>query len=286
MASGHASGYILVYDLKRSANPVRTVPPTSMSKVRTGRKEGHISGSRIVNIGFIATRHTALASADDHGLAFYHSLGKVLFVEASDTLRILGKYPDEESVAVQKSLPGSINTQQNRRRQQTANAILALSPLPLGGTTHTTDQYQVIAVLTPVKLVVVGLKPTPKTWYRRHRGASEGGAASNVRWKGCLAWCPATSDTPAHHSNGKSTPSPDLDPILAYSWADSIHILRVTTSTIKKTVQNPRNGDVREVQDGILDFTTHGSWRASGLVIGIQWLNHNVGMFAFALLLN
>ncbi|EEB95823.1 hypothetical protein MPER_05150 [Moniliophthora perniciosa FA553] len=98
IASGHSTGHIQLFDLRNPQSPARFVPPTTINIVASGRKEGHIEGSRIVSIGFVAARHTALVSADEHGLSFYHSLGKVLFVEAPDILRILGKYPLDDSV--------------------------------------------------------------------------------------------------------------------------------------------------------------------------------------------
>ncbi|KAF9065515.1 Golgi CORVET complex core vacuolar protein 8-domain-containing protein [Rhodocollybia butyracea] len=78
----------LLYDLKVPQTPARIVATTTLAIVSSGRKEGHVQGSRIINIGFVAEGHTALISADESGLAFYHSLGKVLFVEAPDILRI------------------------------------------------------------------------------------------------------------------------------------------------------------------------------------------------------
>ncbi|KAI0245579.1 hypothetical protein BJV78DRAFT_1107102, partial [Lactifluus subvellereus] len=98
VAAGHATGHIQLFDLKKPHVPARSVPPTTLAAVASGRKEGHLRGSRIVSVGFVAGRHTAIVSADQTGLAFYHSLGKALFFEASDVLRILGKYPNEEAV--------------------------------------------------------------------------------------------------------------------------------------------------------------------------------------------
>ena len=104
VASGHASGHIQLFDLRSPKVPARVVPPTNLASVASGRQEGHLAGSRIVNVGFLAGRHTALVSADDSGLAFYHSLGKVFFVDATDILRILGKYPDEDAPDVPAGL--------------------------------------------------------------------------------------------------------------------------------------------------------------------------------------
>src|SRR5262249_52804351 len=74
VACGHATGHIQLFDIKNPQTPARSVPPTTLAAVSSGRKEGHIEGSRIVSLGFVAGRHTAIVSADEHGLAFYHSL--------------------------------------------------------------------------------------------------------------------------------------------------------------------------------------------------------------------
>ncbi|OBZ70877.1 Vacuolar protein sorting-associated protein 8 [Grifola frondosa] len=160
VAAGHTSGHIQLFDLRTPKAPVRFVPPTTLAAVASGRQEGHLVGSRIVSIGFIAGRHTALVSADDSGLAFYHSLGKVLT----------------------SSFPSS--------KSRKPSTILAMAPLPFGTASHSTDSYHLIALLTPIKLVIVGLKPSPKTWYRRHREVEEAGG-SKAKFKGALAWFPS-----------------------------------------------------------------------------------------------
>jgi hypothetical protein len=48
-----------------------------------------------------------------------------------------------------------------------------MAPLPLGTAPHPTDAYNVTALLTAAKLVIVGLKPSPKTWYRKRRDESD-----------------------------------------------------------------------------------------------------------------
>jgi hypothetical protein len=295
VASGHVTGYILLYDLKYPGNPVRTVAPVSLANVRTGRHEGHIAGSRIVNIGFIAGRHTAIVTADDRGLAFYHSLGKVLFVEANDTLRILGKYPEDpvestksqlskgSTSSIRPTVPDTTSSPARRRRQQAANAILAMYPLPLGTVSHPTDAYQVVAVLTPVKLVVVGLKPTAKTWYRRHR--PEDSLAPRSRWRGCMAWFPSTSRSPQGSAKASSKdkgqhPREITLPLLAHSWGDTVYVLVVTESHTHRQVQNPRSGQMRDIEEGILTFEEQPFWKASGMVLGLQWLGESVSVFS------
>jgi hypothetical protein len=70
VAAGHATGHIQLFDLSKPQVPARSVAPTTLAAVASGRKEGHLQGSRIVNVGFVAGRHTAIFSADHTGLAF------------------------------------------------------------------------------------------------------------------------------------------------------------------------------------------------------------------------
>ncbi|KAJ7096273.1 Golgi CORVET complex core vacuolar protein 8-domain-containing protein [Mycena epipterygia] len=283
VASGHASGYIQLFDLKAPHTPARTVSPTTLALVSAGRQEGHLRGSRIVNIGFVAGRHTALVTADEHGLAFYHSLGKVLFVEASDILRILGKYPDEENVAsplspADNGAPPPTPTTPRRRRKN-RYTVLAMMPLPLGVAPHPTDAYNVIALLTPTKLVVVGLKPTPKTWFKCPR-AVDGldDPNSRARWKGAMAWFPSAAAAPVlSNGAGKSDGAvvKPSAPILAYTWGNTLHLLRVSESRTKQLVRNSRTGKTSEVEVGRIVYAAAGKWAAEDYILAVQWLNAN-----------
>jgi vacuolar protein sorting-associated protein 8 len=284
VASGHASGTILLYDLKNPNQPARTVMPTSMALVATGRQEGHLARSRIVSVGFVGARHTAIVSADENGLAFYHSLGKVLFVEAHDTLRILGRYPDDDagnavhgSGDITRNGIAALNSRVRRRRNARANGILALASLPLGTAQHGTDAYQVCAILTVAKVVVVGLKPSPKTWYRRLRENTSPPQQSS-RWRGCMAWWPSMIE-PGHQPPTKrgAHPPPATKPVLAYSWGGQISLLWAKEEKIKQKVTNPRNGKVSEVEVGSLAFEDGRTWHIGGNVQALQWLNANVG---------
>ncbi|KAI0084880.1 Golgi CORVET complex core vacuolar protein 8-domain-containing protein [Irpex rosettiformis] len=280
VASGHASGHIQLFDVQSPKTPARFVPPTTLEAVASGREEGHLVGSRIVSVGFIAGRHTALVSADDSGLAFYHSLGKVLFVEATDTLRILGKYPDEE---VQETpVPGLSHVYHpfRRRRMRKAHTILSMSPLPLGPSPHCTDTYQLIALLTPAKLVIVGLKPTPKTWYRAHREADEDSLVKS-RYKGILSWFPSIASgtivQPTHQLNGKArTSQPEgMLPMLVYGWGNTLHLVRVSESKSPQDIKNPKTGKVNKVEVGRIVILEAGKWTVGGDVLALQWLNAN-----------
>ncbi|KAF7361851.1 Lateendosome to vacuole transport-family protein [Mycena venus] len=304
VAAGHASGHIQLFDLKTPHTPARSVAPTTLTAVASGRQEGHLRGSRIVNIGFVAGRHTALVTADEHGLAFYHSLGKVLFVEASDILRILGKYPDEENASVpptpipatpvpaddDEELPPTPVTP--RRRRKNRYTILAMMPLPLGVAPHPTDAYNVIALLTPTKLVVVGLKPTPKTWFKCAR-AVDGVDDLKARLRGAMAWFPSApatgTATPTANGAGGgkgAAAAAGEAPILAYSWGNTLHLLRVSESRTKQLVRNSRTGKTSEMDVGRIVHTAAGKWVAEGHILAVQWLNANQVVVLTATTLN
>ncbi|KAG8917008.1 Vacuolar protein sorting-associated protein 8 [Tulasnella sp. 417] len=314
LAVGYSLGHINLYEIARPQNPVRSVPPTTLPAVLAGRKEGHLPGSAVTNIGFVATRHTAIVSADDSGLAFYHSLGKVLFVEANDVLRILGKYPEDpivpakESNPVEPATPSTPTTpvqksgwshslgQQSQKRSH--SAILAMAPLPLGTSPHPTDNYNLTALLTPVKLVVVGLRPTPRTWFRKHRPASEeaGSEEENTasKWRGCVAWYPSvamssTGEVPAagkqvetksgrHKGQEPEAPDPPPStPTLAYSWDRNVRLLRAREEIARQAVDDKKigGGKKKVVDVGQVVLAEAGAWQTDADVMAMQWLNVN-----------
>ncbi|KAH9028763.1 Golgi CORVET complex core vacuolar protein 8-domain-containing protein [Lactarius pseudohatsudake] len=275
VAAGHATGHIQLFDLKKPQVPARFVPPTTLAVVGSGRKEGHLEGSRIVNIGFVAGRHTAIVTADHTGLAFYHSLGKALFFDASDVLRILGKYPDEEPVVLGQA-------PFHRRRARRTNTILAMAPLPLGTVPHPTDTYNVTALLTAAKLVIVGLKPSPKTWYRKHRGEDDDQMGKG-KFRAALAWFPSVvpgasagrtkpEPPPAKKDNAKGTPPPTT-PMLVYSWGSKLQLLLVSELRTVEKFTSERTGKLTTVEVGRLVFEEKAQWTARDNVHAIQWLN-------------
>ncbi|KAH8828006.1 Golgi CORVET complex core vacuolar protein 8-domain-containing protein [Flagelloscypha sp. PMI_526] len=226
IAVGHATGHIRLYDLKNPGSPAARCPSYN-AKHRLLWSKG---------------RHTAIVSADEHGLAFYHSLGKVLFVEATDILRILGKYPiDDPHPTVGK-----------RKSRYT---VLSLGPLPLGTTPHPTDTYNLVALLTPTKLVV--------TWFKCSRSDTIKGSEKNV---GTLAWFPSVTGT----STQASTPA------LVYSWGSHLHVIRVTETKAVQSLKTTRTGKAHDVQIGTITYTSVGSWSTeNGPILNIQWLNVN-----------
>ncbi len=267
-------------------------------------------------------RHTAFVSADDSGLAFYHSLGKVLFVEANDILRILGRYPDEVSplsrspAQAATPLPSYDSAASNpsesqtllsmprlrtpdlgaRRRNRKTSTILDMAPLPFSSSSHPIDTFHVIALLTPIKLVIVGLRPSPRTWFRGHRGGQDGEGSQSV-WRGCMAWFPSVSlngtDNASDPTSGTRITSPDVMtvPILAYSWGRSLMFLRVRAERIlhppsksagaKNKAEGKSPASSKKPSSGItyrLVFEDAGEITTEDDILSLQWLNWNVSV--------
>lgn len=306
LAVGHASGHINLFDVSRPQTPARSVPPTSLAAVASGRKEGHIKGARILSVCFVGARHTAIVSADGNGLAFYHSLGKVLFVEATDTLRILGKYPDPAGdITLSRNVKeppkgsslsingghheGDIPANPARPRPwkpRKGSTILAMTSLPLGNSAHPIENYNLVALLTSAKLVIVGLKPSPRTWFRKHRDTAND-LSRLSKWRGCLAWFPsidAVSDVnggasaTSRHSNGKTlVKSLPSHPMLAYSWDRTLCLLQVSELIVRQSVRSSKNPEKPTVVDvGKVEFQEVAHWSTDDDYLALQWLNVHV----------
>ncbi|WVF65701.1 hypothetical protein IAT40_000432 [Kwoniella sp. CBS 6097] len=229
IAVGRASGNIHLYNLANPSKPARTIVSLSLNQVLTGRKEGHLHDSRILHIGFVGARHTSIVTGDEYGRSFWWSLGRVVGVESNDVIRMLGSYPD------------ATNPSTSQRKPSTLFAAL---PLPLDHhlTARPVDSLNLSALLTPSKLVVVGMKPSPKTWYRAMR-ENQGGELGSLT--GCALW---------GHSATRH-------PILVYSWGSTVRVLHVTTE-----------GDGGVSESNISPKCAEGlSWQASDPVRAFEW---------------
>lgn len=282
VASGHASGHVRVFDLNKPGVPARVVPPTSPAAVKEGRREGHFPGVAITSVGFVAGRHTAIVTADENGLAFYHSLGKVLFVDATDVIRILGKYPDDASPEpTLRGATGSSPMPFRKRRERKANVIFAMAPLPLGTCPHRTDGYNLVAMITPVKLVIVGLKPKPTTWYRRLRRDNQD-KGPLTKWRGALAWFPSVEAPSSAPEKPPPKDRPKLEPkgtmpMLIFSWGKQLNLIRVSEKKVTQSVKNPKTGKFSEVEFGAILIEEVSTWTADEVVLAVRWLSANVG---------
>ncbi|KAI7946088.1 hypothetical protein MJO29_012476 [Puccinia striiformis f. sp. tritici] len=272
VAVGHMMGHIYLYDLAKPNQPTRTVIPTSLRLVQEGRAEGHLLGNRIIHIDFIGLRHTAIVSADETGLAFYHALGQVLGLASTDVIRILGKYPDHGAMGAPSPLNGvdnpgpsigsgaghsrgfselSINNASlGAPKSRKPTKIFGALPLPLGPTPHPTDHHGLVALLTSSKLIIVALKPTPRTCWRSIRNLSDPNQSGAI---GSLSWFPSSTVKDASSGTGtKKNHDLDptfnqsshnhhqknqhqhilgngvgMDPLLAFSWGKTIRFVTV-----------------------------------------------------------
>ncbi|GAA5903683.1 CORVET complex membrane-binding subunit VPS8 [Sporobolomyces salmoneus] len=302
IAAGHENGSIHLYSLLKPSIPARSVPPTTLPQVLTGRKEGHLQGTRILHLGFIGARHTAIVSADEMGLSFYHSLGKVLMLASTDIIRMLGNYPDPNSY-VPPSPPNSIKgtispplripTIANGTRKK-PSTILSMSPLPLGPIPHPpSDPLNLVALLTPTKLVVVGLKPVPRTWWRfsfprsttssdetesNAEGSETGGSAGKgYEESGILGWWPSYRRSTLEgepevngRGDGKKEVEVGEDPMLAWAWGKRVRLVRVKSNRKENEVL-PKSGMTAGV-----DFVEMGQWDCDSRVLGLRWYSETV----------
>jgi hypothetical protein len=288
IAVGHDTGHILLFDLARPATPARHVPPVEAAAVRAGRKEGHLVGSRILHLGFVGARHTAIVSADEHGLSFFHALGKILGVSSNDTLRILGRYPDvPPSPAEKDAADETPDVPSPRPPPSRRSIVLAMAPLPLGPSAHFADQFQFVALLTPAKLVVVGLKPTARTWYRRlapvpDRSSPDAAplsgatsplgtappdaAAAETVVSGVLAWFPAA---PTSASAPSSVPSGETEPVLAYSFGRQLFFLRLAKIRVAD-----RSAGREPTYRNELEMREEQGYEHHEMIAALQWLSH------------
>lgn len=272
---GHIDGRLHLFDLADPSKPARKVQTNSRALVASGRREGHLHGSRINHVGFIGARHTAIVSSDEYGLAFYHSLGKVLFVEATDELRLLGKYPIEENPQEAGKPTSHRPSPKDKKRptrwlRQSPN-IISMLPLPLGTNPHQTDVYNVVALITMVKLVIVAIKPSPKTWYRKRRVEDRFATVdidSISTPAACLAWFPSIQ-IKADEITGETATT--TTPTLAYSWNSTVKLVTVREELPESLAKSAKRGVPHE--QAKLVFEEIGSWNSSGPIRRIQWLS-------------
>ncbi|CAG8483775.1 10453_t:CDS:10, partial [Paraglomus occultum] len=255
---GHAQGHIIIWDIARPNNPARTIMPISSAVAAGGRKEGHIRGSAILHVGFVGVRKNGIVSGDDRGMAFYHNLYKVMMVNATETIRILGRYPPPTS--------GPDSKLASKR----PSTVFGLAPLPLGQSPHGSEAFGLVAMLTPFKMIIVSIKPTVQTQYKcprpKHTVSDSHGPKS---LSGCLAWFPAVKTRLNPDSSFI-----DTDPLLAFSWGSYLSILKVTVVPAVLSENSPKRR--RPEKDIRLEFTRVAEWKGKHAIVGLQWLSHHI----------
>ncbi|KAI7867172.1 Golgi CORVET complex core vacuolar protein 8-domain-containing protein [Spinellus fusiger] len=325
IACGYSQGYIIVWNIKKPGHPVRTIEPIPSSQLSSAlstatgpqqpllKKEGHVKGAAILHIGFIGIKKSEIVSGDDQGMSFYHVLYKVVMVNAVDTTRILGRYqnikfsPDAHASprSYQYSSPAS-DEQSIFPKLKRPSTVFAMQPLPLGHMPHPAETFGLVALLTPYKMIVVGLKPIPQTQYKYLKPKTlhvpgvavdkDGLEAQETQREdhtiprsttdslsGCLAWLPVTKTGTQQEkeiSKVKDT-LPSTDPMLAFSWGNNLFIIRVGVETPDTKLQtSTRTGrpsiTAKSKKGSKLEFVKLGEWRCRDPIVSIQWINRQI----------
>lgn len=246
LGGGHADGSIFTWDTTRASRPFLHIPPLDAAQTQNRTMDGHMPGVAITHLGFLGTRHTALVSADDRGMAFSHlaTRGTGSFGRAVKTTRILGRYPDSKPLASGKTLKPS--------------TVLAFAPLPLGTIERATDTMGLTAMLTPYLLVIVSTTPIAQT---QHKSARPKEVAAHSAMTGCLAWFPAVKLKVADPVTGSQTAKAKL----VYCWSNVLTVLDVDEIPAEDKDKPPS-----------LKFKARSRWKCEEALVAVQWLSRSV----------
>ncbi|MCJ1395102.1 Vacuolar protein sorting-associated protein 8 [Xylographa bjoerkii] len=248
VAGGYANGAIFTWDTAKPAKPSLQIPSTDQSRVQASDHDGHVSGAAVLHIGFLGTRHTALVSADDKGMAFSHfaSRGMGAFTRSIRTTRILGRYP-EPSLSV--------------TRPKKPSSVLAFAPLPLGNAMLTTDDMGLVAMLTPYLLVIVSTIPVAQT---QHKASRPKELAAHGTMSAALAWFPAMKTS----ADDAAKNAPSSLAKLAYCWSNILTVLDVHEADVPEGSAKDKSPE--------LQFIPRKRWKADEAIVAIQWLSRSV----------
>ncbi|KAG1124197.1 hypothetical protein G6F42_009846 [Rhizopus arrhizus] len=263
IACGYSQGHIIIWDIRKPMYPIRIIDPIpacqSQSQMQsTSRKEGHVQGASILHIGFTGVKNSEIVSADDQGMAFYHMHYKIIMFNGIHSTRILGRY---------QRLSANSGRQPKPRKPST---VFAMQHLPLGQTAHPAENFSLVALLTPYKMVLVGLKPMPQTLFKfpkpklLKQQVEDGSKAVVERLSGSLAWLPVL----------KLGDSSKNDPMLAFAWGNHLFIFQVSAES-NMTVKARSN--TKTTKHAVnLEFIQIGEWKCKEPIVGIQWINRQI----------
>ncbi|KAL8834082.1 MAG: hypothetical protein Q9170_003938 [Blastenia crenularia] len=246
VAGGHASGHIYTWELAKPAKPFLHIPP--VDRRRTPAADGHVIDVAILHLGFLGSRHTALVSADDKGMAFSHlaTRGMGIVARTVKTTRILGRYPENTPSFV---------------RQRKPSSVLAFSPLPLGNAEQASDSMGLVAMLTPYLLVIVSTTPIAQTQYKTPRPKE---VAAHSAMTAAMAWFPSVRlKVPT-----KVTSETSSKVKLVYCWSNVLTVLEVVE--MEPSTSNGAEGPPS------LQFRSRSKWKAQEAIAAVQWLGRSV----------
>lgn len=201
----------------------------------------------VTHLGFLGSRHTAIVSADDRGLAFSHlaSRGTGALGRTVTTTRILGRYPGAAPSA--------------RGKPPKPSTVLAFASLPLGNVERAIDTFGLTAMLTPYLLVIVSTTPIALTQHRCPRPKKEIPPHSAVT--GSLAWFPAVKLKFPDTLTGSMTSNAKL----VYCWSNILTILDVDEVPSEDPDKLPS-----------LKFKARSRWKCDEAIVAVQWLSRSV----------
>ncbi|TVY35321.1 Vacuolar protein sorting-associated protein-like protein [Lachnellula subtilissima] len=245
VAGGHANGSIFTWEMAKTARPFLHIPSLQPSQMVNRSVDGHVPNLPIRHLGFLGTRHTALVSADDRGMAFSHLATRGLGAVGRSvrTTRILGRYPNDVSSSGKARKPST---------------VLAFAPLPLGNVERGTDNLGLTAMLTPYLLVIVSTTPVAQT---QHKAARPKEVAAHSAMSGCLAWFPAVKLKVKDPKTGSEISKVKL----VYCWSNVLTVLDVE-ETASPDKDKPPN----------LTFKPRSRWKADEAIVAVQWLSRSV----------
>jgi hypothetical protein len=249
VAGGHAGGDIFTWEIAKPAKCFLHLPPIpSPSQHDAPRKrDGHMPGVAILHLEFLGTRHTALVSADERGMAFSHlaSRGLGAISRTIHTNRILGRYTDRKTSVEQAAKKPS--------------SVLAFASMPLGNEESVLDTLGLVAMLTPYSLVIVSTTPVAQT---QHKASRPKNLAPHSALSAAVAWYPPMKSSP--NPGSKHTRNPKL----AYCWLSMVNILEV--------IEIGATDNLDKEQPPELDFRFKNAWQAEESIVALQWLNPSV----------
>ncbi|KAK8064872.1 vacuolar protein sorting-associated protein 9a [Apiospora phragmitis] len=245
IAGGHACGNIFTWDTSRASRPFLTIPHLEPSQAENRTADGHVPNVAITHLGFLGTRHTALVSADDKGMAFSHlaTRGTGALGRTVKTVRILGRYPNAPTPPGKPLKPST---------------VLAFSSLPLGNTETAADSLGLTAILTPYLLVIVSTTPIAQT---QHKSARPKDVAHHSAMSGCLAWFPAVKVKVPDPNTGGTMSKVKL----VYCWSNVLTVLDVDEIPSEDKDKAPT-----------LKFKARSRWKCEESIVAVQWLSRSV----------
>ncbi|KAF3191769.1 Vacuolar protein sorting-associated protein 8 [Orbilia oligospora] len=249
IAGGYAKGYIFTWEIGKSARPFLSIPPIPLGEIDGKKEDGHVQGTSVLHLGFLGTRHTALVSADDKGMAFSHLASRSLVGRVVKTTRILGRYPFDIATATRPRKPSS---------------VLGFASLPLGNAPQPTDTMGLTAMLTPYLLVIVSTTPIAQT---QHKLARPKEVASEAALSGCLAWFPAIKLKNDGQRSNKSNQV--MQPRLAYCWSNVLTVMEILHAEKEGVEIDP-------YKPPALQFRLKSRWKSDEAIVAVQWLNRQI----------